>query len=117
MAAITAAVVKALRDRTGLPMMKCKTALVEADGDVETATTNLRKQGVKAAKSQLWMAYAASRAAQAQKRAVSVQRGAVFRASKRLKKIHKAGAISRRRRRNLLYTWPVSSTQTLGEYS
>ena len=32
MAAITAAMVKELRERTGLGMMECKKALVEADG-------------------------------------------------------------------------------------
>ena len=38
-----------LRKRTGLPMMKCKTALLEADGDIEKAADELRKQGAKAA--------------------------------------------------------------------
>ena len=33
MAGITAAAVKALRERTGLPMMDCKKALAECDGD------------------------------------------------------------------------------------
>ena len=37
MAAITAAMVKELRERTGLGMMECKKALVEAEGNVETA--------------------------------------------------------------------------------
>jgi len=46
---IDAKLVGELRKRTGLPMMKCKAALVEADGDIELAATNLRKQGVKAA--------------------------------------------------------------------
>ena len=49
MATIDAKMVAELRKRTGLPMMKCKAALVEASGDVEAAATNLRKQGVKAA--------------------------------------------------------------------
>ena len=35
MAAVTAAMVKELRERTGLGMMECKKALVEADGDIE----------------------------------------------------------------------------------
>ena len=35
MAAITAAMVKDLRERTGLGMMDCKKALAEADGDAE----------------------------------------------------------------------------------
>lgn len=51
MAAISAAQVKELRERTGLGMMECKKALVEAEGDVETAISNLRKNsGLKAAK-------------------------------------------------------------------
>ncbi len=51
MAAITAAMVKDLRERTGLGMMDCKKALVEAEGDAELAIENLRKSsGMKAAK-------------------------------------------------------------------
>lgn len=51
MAAISAAMVKDLRERTGLGMMDCKKALVEADGDAELAIENLRKSsGMKAAK-------------------------------------------------------------------
>jgi len=46
---ITAAAVKALRDRTGLPMMDCKKALQEADGDEEAAIEQLRKAGAKVA--------------------------------------------------------------------
>ena len=46
---IDAKLVAELRRRTGLPMMKCKVALVDAGGDIEKATKNLRKQGVKAA--------------------------------------------------------------------
>jgi elongation factor Ts len=43
--------VKELRERTGLGMMECKKALVEADGDLELAIENLRKSsGMKAAK-------------------------------------------------------------------
>ncbi|MEJ2062444.1 MAG: translation elongation factor Ts [Reinekea sp.] len=49
--AITASLVKELRERTGLGMMECKKALVEADGDIEAAIDNLRKaSGLKAAK-------------------------------------------------------------------
>lgn len=49
--AITASLVKELRERTGLGMMECKKALVETDGDVELAIENLRKaSGLKAAK-------------------------------------------------------------------
>ena len=51
MAAITAAMVKELRERTGLGMMECKKALVEADGSVDAAIEELRKSsGLKAAK-------------------------------------------------------------------
>jgi elongation factor Ts len=51
MAAITASMVKDLRERTGLGMMDCKKALVEADGDTELAIENMRKSsGMKAAK-------------------------------------------------------------------
>ncbi|ALO46038.1 translation elongation factor Ts [Pseudohongiella spirulinae] len=51
MANITAGMVKELRERTGLGMMDCKKALVEADGDMEKAIEDLRKSsGLKAAK-------------------------------------------------------------------
>jgi elongation factor Ts len=43
--------VKELRERTGLGMMECKKALVEADGDIEKAIDDMRKSGqAKAAK-------------------------------------------------------------------
>ena len=51
MTAITASMVKELRDRTGLGMMECKKALEEAGGDIELSIDNLRKSGqAKAAK-------------------------------------------------------------------
>ncbi|UTW00582.1 elongation factor Ts [Marinomonas rhizomae] len=51
MAAVSAALVKELRDRTGLGMMECKKALVAADADIEVAIEELRKSsGMKAAK-------------------------------------------------------------------
>lgn len=51
MAAVTAPMVKELRERTGLGMMDCKKALVESDGDIDTAIEYLRKSsGMKAAK-------------------------------------------------------------------
>ncbi len=51
MANISAAMVKELRERTGLGMMECKKALVEAGGDIEKAIDDLRKSsGMKAAK-------------------------------------------------------------------
>ena len=43
--AITAALVKELRERTGAGMMECKKALVETDGDLEAAIEHLRKTG------------------------------------------------------------------------
>jgi elongation factor Ts len=45
MAEITAATVKALRERTGLPMMDCKKALTECAGDAEAAVRWLRERG------------------------------------------------------------------------
>ena len=44
MAHITAQMVKDLRERTDLPMMECKHALAECDGDFETAKEWLRKK-------------------------------------------------------------------------
>lgn len=46
MATITADQVKQLRDKTGAGMMECKAALAEADGNLEEATTLLRKRGL-----------------------------------------------------------------------
>ncbi len=45
MAQITAAAVKAFRERTGLPLMDCKKALQEAGGDEDQAVEVLRKRG------------------------------------------------------------------------
>ena len=51
MAAITAAMVKELREKTDAPMMECKKALTEADGDMARAEEILRvKLGGKASK-------------------------------------------------------------------
>ncbi|MCY4531587.1 MAG: translation elongation factor Ts [Gammaproteobacteria bacterium] len=51
MVAITASMVKELRERTQVGMMDCKKALVTAQGDMELAIENLRKSsGLKAAK-------------------------------------------------------------------
>ena len=44
--AITAEMVKNLRERTGAGMMECKTALTESNGDVEAAIEYLRKRGL-----------------------------------------------------------------------
>ena len=43
---ISAAEVKALRERTGAGMMECKKALVETDGDIEAAIEAMRKAGL-----------------------------------------------------------------------
>lgn len=51
MAEITAALVKELRERTGLGMMDCKKALTAAGGDIEKAIDDMRAAGaIKAAK-------------------------------------------------------------------
>jgi elongation factor Ts len=51
MAAITAQMVKELREKTGAGMMDCKAALTETDGDMEAAVDWLRAKGLsKAAK-------------------------------------------------------------------
>jgi elongation factor Ts len=49
MAAITAGLVKQLRDQTGAGMMDCKAALTETAGDLEAAVDWLRKKGLAAA--------------------------------------------------------------------
>jgi elongation factor Ts len=45
MADVTAAQVKELRDRTGAPMLACRNALRESDGDIEQAIEQLRARG------------------------------------------------------------------------
>ena len=47
--AFTAQDVKALREKTGVGMMECKKALVEADGDMDKAVDYLRERGLAAA--------------------------------------------------------------------
>lgn len=44
--AVTPAMIKELRDRTGVGMGKCKEALEHAHGDMELAIANLRKAGI-----------------------------------------------------------------------
>ncbi|MCW8901947.1 MAG: translation elongation factor Ts [Gammaproteobacteria bacterium] len=44
--AITAALVKELRERTGAGMMECKKFLTETDGDIEAAIETMRKEGM-----------------------------------------------------------------------
>jgi elongation factor Ts len=46
MAEITASMVKELREKSGAPMMDCKKALTEANGDLEQAIVVLRKRGM-----------------------------------------------------------------------
>src|SRR5262245_28964808 len=50
MTEITAAAVKALREKTGAGMMECKKALIEADGNEERANEILRERGLASAK-------------------------------------------------------------------
>jgi elongation factor Ts len=49
MTAITAEMVRKLREETGAGMMECKSALVESQGDAEKARELLRKKGLAAA--------------------------------------------------------------------
>src|SRR5271166_3603182 len=49
MADITATLVKQLRERTGAGMMECKSALVEANGDLTEGEVVLRKRGIASA--------------------------------------------------------------------
>jgi len=63
MAQITAADVKSLRDKTGLPMMECKKALSEAGGDIDQAIELLRKAGQKTAEKQAGRATSSGRVA------------------------------------------------------
>jgi elongation factor Ts len=53
MAEISAAAVKGLRERTGLPMMECKRALQETGGNEAAAVDWLRKQGIKTQETRL----------------------------------------------------------------
>ena len=46
MTEITAALVKELRERTGVGMMDCKKALTETGGDLEGAVDWLRREGI-----------------------------------------------------------------------
>jgi len=53
MAEVTAAEVKKLREKTGVGMMECKKALVEAGGDVDAAIKLLREKGAAKAEKRL----------------------------------------------------------------
>ena len=48
--AISTSVVKELREKTGVGIMDCKTALEECDGDIDKAIDYLRKKGIATAK-------------------------------------------------------------------
>jgi len=50
MTAISAPMVKELRDKTGAGIMDCKAALTESDGNIEAAIDFLRKKGIATAK-------------------------------------------------------------------
>ena len=56
MAAITAALVKELRDKSGAGMMDCKKALAETDGDMDAAVDWLRTKGLAAAQKKMVLA-------------------------------------------------------------
>jgi elongation factor Ts len=51
--AISPALIKELRDKTGLGLKKCKEALVENDGDVEKAIVAMRKAGMASAEKRM----------------------------------------------------------------
>ncbi len=53
MADVTPALIKELRDQTGLGLMKCKAALVETNGDIEKAVEQLRKSGLASAEKRM----------------------------------------------------------------
>ena len=48
--AVTTSQIKELREKTGVGIMDCKTALKECDGDIEKAIEYLRKKGIATAK-------------------------------------------------------------------
>ena len=48
--AVTTTLIKELREKTGVGIMDCKTALNECDGDIEKAIEYLRKKGIATAK-------------------------------------------------------------------
>ena len=48
--AISATLIKELREKTGVGIMDCKASLIECDGDLEKAVDHLRKKGIATAK-------------------------------------------------------------------
>jgi elongation factor Ts len=63
MSEVTAAMVKALRERTGLPMMECKKALEATGGDEEKAVEKIRKEGIKTKETRIGRETSAGRVA------------------------------------------------------
>ena len=53
MADITPAMIKELRDKTGLGLKKCKEALVESEGNIDLAIESLRKSGMASAEKRM----------------------------------------------------------------
>ena len=81
MAAITASMVAELRGRTDAPMMECKKALTEADGDLARAEEILRvKLGNKAGKaaSRITAEGVVAAAVQGEVGAFAIQKGFVY---------------------------------------
>lgn len=60
---VTATMVKALRERTGLPLMEVKKALQETGGDEEKALEYIRKQGIKTKETRIGRETSAGRVA------------------------------------------------------
>lgn len=60
---VTATMVKALRERTGLPLMEVKKALQETGGDEEKALEFIRKQGIKTKETRIGRETSAGRVA------------------------------------------------------
>ena len=54
MSNITTKNIKLLREKTGAGMMDCKKALVENDGDINKATSWLRKKGIAKASKKMY---------------------------------------------------------------
>lgn len=77
-----------------LAQARAALAGAKVESDAAAAQEALSQVGVKSAKTQVWMAYAAAKAAKAQGKALAVQRGVAHRSAERLVKVHEAGAVS-----------------------
>lgn len=77
-------------------LAQAEAALSGARVELEAADAQeaLSQVGVRSAKTQVWMAYAAARAAEAQSKVLEVQRGVAHRSAERIEKVHQAGAVS-----------------------